>query len=110
MVSLQNQKHIQVSIQEEEQFRKFQEKLELAKEAIDTLQKRYHPIESLADIEFEQKEVRVEQYQAISYILGLHVVRCDGRNTNPRKSDYIDTLKIQHGTWEEIKNLINNLP
>eukprot|EP00557_Chaetoceros_sp_GSL56_P006393 CAMPEP_0176503534 /NCGR_PEP_ID=MMETSP0200_2-20121128/15416_1 /TAXON_ID=947934 /ORGANISM="Chaetoceros sp., Strain GSL56" /LENGTH=404 /DNA_ID=CAMNT_0017902835 /DNA_START=510 /DNA_END=1721 /DNA_ORIENTATION=- len=93
MVSLQNQKDIQVSIWEDEQLRKFQEKLELAKEAIDTLQKKYHPIDSLADIEFEQKEIRVEQYQAISCILGLRVLRGDGRNTNPRKADYVDSLK-----------------
>lgn len=109
MVSLQNQKDIQAAVHEKEHVRKFHGKITLAKEAIKTLQKKYHPIETLATIEFEQKEVRVEEYQALTHIFGLNVVRCDGRNSNPRKADYVNSLRLQFETWEDIKNSINAL-
>jgi hypothetical protein len=109
MVSLQNQKDIQAAVHEQVHVRKLHENIALAKQAISTLQGKYNPVETLANIEFEQKEVRVEEYQALSHIFGLRVVRCDGRNSNPRKADYINSLRLQFDTWEDIKNAINSL-
>jgi hypothetical protein len=110
MVSINDQKEVQTLVQNHRTQRKNQIISQNARSAIAVILQKHGSLHgNMSDVTIEQKELRVEQYHALTFVLGIQVERLDGKNSNPRRQDYIHALETSVGGWDQIIILMDGL-